>query len=325
MGEGDRFCTRCGAATGGTSVPSRKRFANLLELGGARKLALYISLLVIIVLLLCAALAPFLAPHGPHEVGLLKGGQRVGPFVSLETPLGVDRLERDTLSRLIYGARFSVVVILSTVALSAAVGGGLGLAAGYSGGWVDQILVGPAAAISTAISSITPGWGRTLLSVVLLALGFYIALVLVSNLGAGINNVVVALSVVGVPRISLAVRNVIRGGRCRKPADAEDTVSTTLPVSSKRGTPFSIAIALLVVGSLQAKQIMVAEVLLGYLGVGIGWGEPSWGSMVAEGRVGNADVWFPAACVACTVAALYFSGHWVRARLGSKLPEIARL
>lgn len=66
----------------------------------------------------------------------MTGGQGVGPFVSLETPLGVGRLERDALSHLIYGARISVVVVLSTVALSAAVGAGLGLAAGYSGaGW----------------------------------------------------------------------------------------------------------------------------------------------------------------------------------------------
>ena len=239
--------------------------------------------------------------------------------------MGVDRLERDTLSRLIYGARISVVVVLSTLALSADVGVGLGLAAGYSGGWVDQILVGPAAAISTAISSITPGWGRTLLSIVLLALGFYIALVVISNLGGGINNVVIALSVIGVPRISLAVRNVIRGTMGQKPADAQDTVSTTLPVSSWRGMLFSIAIALVVVGSLQAKQIMVAEVLLSYLGVGIEWGEPSWGIMVAEGHVGNANVWFPAACVIFTVAALYFSGHRARGKLGPKLPEVARL
>ena len=54
---------------------------------------------------------------------------------------------------------------------------------------------------------------------------------------------------------------------------------------------------------------MVAEVLLTYLDVGIGWGEPSWGIMVAEGRAGNANVWFPAVCTIFTVAALYFFDH----------------
>lgn len=87
----------------------------------------------------------------------------------------------------------------------------------------------------------------------LLALCFYIALLLISNLGVAINSVVVALSVIGVPRISLAVRNFIRGISSREPVGSEDTVSTTLPVSSRRGTLFSIAIALLLVGGSLAK------------------------------------------------------------------------
>ena len=308
-------------ATAGASAPSGKRFANWLQHEGVRKLSLWVSLLVIIILLLCAVLAPFLAPYGPHEMGLRKGEQGVGPFVSLQHPLGVDRLERDTLSRLIYGARMSVFVVLSTVALSAAVGAGLGLAAGYFGGWVDHVLTGLAA----AISRVPPGWRSTLLSIVLLALGFYMALVLVSNLDSGINNVVIALSIIGVPRTSLAVRNIIRGIRGRNPAGAAEPGGTTPPLGSRREMLFSIFIGLLIVGSLQAKQIFVAETLLSFLGVGIAWGEPAWGIMAADGRTGMGNGWFPMACIVCAAAALHFFGHWVRDMLVPRLPRIARL
>lgn len=162
------------------------------------------------------------------------------------------------------------------------------------------------------------------MSIVLLAFGFYIAFVLVSNLSPGINNVVIALSVIGVPRASLAVRSIIRGIRGRNPAGAGGTGGTTLPLGSRRGMLFRIVIGLVIVGSLQAKQIFVAEPLLSFLGVGIEWGEPSWGNMIAEGRTGMGNGWFPMACIVCTAAALHFFGHWVRDRLAPKLPGIAR-
>jgi len=81
----------------------------------------------------------------------------------------------------------------------------------------------------------------------------------------------------------------------------------------------------LIVGSLQAKQIFVAETLLSFLGVGIAWGEPAWGIMAADGRTGMGNGWFPMACIVCTAAALHFFGHWVRDMLVPRLPRIARL
>lgn len=94
----------------------------------------WIPVIVLLVLLVCALFAPWLAPYDPQEPDVLKGVQRIAPFETSENPLGVDLLGRDILSRLIYGARISAFISLISLGFGALVGTALGVASGYLGG-----------------------------------------------------------------------------------------------------------------------------------------------------------------------------------------------
>jgi ABC-type dipeptide/oligopeptide/nickel transport system permease subunit len=101
----------------------------------------WIPITVLAVLIISAVFAPLIAPHDPREIDVLKGVQRVAPFQTLENPLGVDLLGRDMLSRLIYGARISAFISLTSLGFGALIGTALGIASGYFGGKTDAFIM----------------------------------------------------------------------------------------------------------------------------------------------------------------------------------------
>ena len=204
-----------------------------------QKMLQRLSLAIVAVLLICAVFAPWLAPHDPLAVS--PGNHFIGPFQTWENPLGTDVVGRDILSRLIYGARISLTVVLGSACISAAGGSVLGLVAGYRGGWIDRALV-RLTGLPTAISSIRSPWGfaligviwfplvfsilvsflkpgcvRTLLSLIFWPVGFHIkffaGLSLVATFGPGLFNIVLALAIRGVLGVALMVRNSILATR----------------------------------------------------------------------------------------------------------------
>ncbi|WP_424624725.1 ABC transporter permease [Achromobacter marplatensis] len=234
--------------------------------------------------------------------------------------LGTDRIGRDTLSRLVYGARTSVLVILGVVCISATIGTMLGLAAGYCGGWVDRIIVGPTAEIDNL-----PAWARIMVSI---SIGLPIVLVAAVILFPATIELVLVISVLGIPRVSLAVRNTILGIRIWKPLTTAEIDASFPPASLKPRVLTSIIITLLIVGSLQTKQISLIGAFFSFLGL-----EPlpvssSWGAMVSAGRDNLIRLWWlsllPLAAIAVTSAAFYFFGRWVEDTLEPRLQRRPR-
>ena len=238
--------------------------------------------------LACAVLAPLLAPHNPYD-GVL--AHRLTPPAWLAGGndsylLGTDVLGRDLLSRLLYGARVSLLVALSSVLVAAAVGSAIGIIAGYAGGWLDALLM---RLVDLAIS----------LPMILLAL---LVGVLV---GPSLSNIVVIIALMLWSQFARMARNETL--RVSKLAYVDLARSAACPgwrIALEHIVP-NIAGPLLVLATLQTGTVIIMEAALSFLGVGVPPPTPAWGSMIAEGRSYVLSAWwiciFPGLAILLTV------------------------
>ena len=257
---------------------------------------------ILAILLFCAAFAPLIAPHDPSDISVLD--KKISPGETLEFPLGTDFLGRDVLSRLIYGARTSVLISLSALATGALVGTILGILAGYIGGRVDAVVSRFADA----------------------ALGFpsvLVAMLIVAFLGVGIENIILAVALTVWARFTRMIRGDVLSV---KQADfvtlARIGGADPATIMWKHVFP-NVVNTLLVLTSLQVGQVILLEASLSFLGLGLPPGAPAWGIMVAEGRELILDMWwlslFPGLAITIVVLAFNFFGDWMRDYLDPKL------
>jgi len=231
-----------------------------------------IGLGILVVLVLVAALAPFLSPHDPFVQNL---GGRLRPPGTEGHVLGTDSLGRDILSRIIYGSRITLYIV-TLVALLAPIAGLLvGTIAGYAGGWADVVLM--------RITDIFLAFPRLVL-----------ALAFVAALGAGIENAVLAISLTAWPpyaRIARAETLTIR---------SSDFISAIrlqgagpIRIITKHIWPLCIS-SLIVRVTLDMAGVILAAAGLGFLGLGAQPPSPEWGAMISEGRKFILDHWWVA-------------------------------
>jgi len=234
--------------------------------------------------------APVLAPANPASIDLLH---------RLEAPsfahwAGTDELGRDILSRLLYGARLSLAVSVSVVAVSLALGIAIGGLAGYLGGWIDTALT--TFAMNTFLA--LPG--------ILLAIAF------AAFLGPGFLNLVLALAIGGWAGYARLVRAQVMSVRQREYVDAARALGAGGPRIFFRHI-------LLVQASIGMAGVILAEATLSFLGLGIPAPAPSWGAMLNDARMHLFDsphlVLFPALAVAGAVLGFNFLGDALRDRL----------
>ncbi len=214
---------------------------------------------------------------------------------------GTDELGRDTLSRLLWGARLSLAVSVSVVAVSLALGLGIGGLAGYLGGWVDTALT--TFAMNTFLA--LPG--------ILLAIAF------AAFLGPGFSNLVLALAIGGWAGYARLVRAQVMAVREREYVDAARALGAGgMRIFFKHILP-NIAQPILVQAAIGMAGVILAEATLSFLGLGIPAPTPSWGSMLNDARSHLFDsphlVLFPAAAVAGAVLGFNFLGDALRDRL----------
>ena len=241
--------------------------------------------------------APWLAPHSPASIDLLhrlEGPSRTHAF-------GTDELGRDTLSRLLWGARLSLAVSVTVVAISLALGLAIGGLAGYLGGWVDTALT--VIAMNTFLA--LPG--------ILLAIAF------AAFLGPGFSNLVLALAIGGWAGYARLVRAQVMAVRDREYVDAARALGAGgMRIFFKHILP-NIAQPILVQAAIGMAGVILAEATLSFLGLGIPAPAPSWGSMLNDARSHLYDsphlVLFPAAAVAGAVLGFNFLGDALRDRL----------
>jgi peptide/nickel transport system permease protein len=274
----------------------------------ARGLPPLLPLLVVGLLVFCALCAPLLAPHSPIEGSL---GKRLIPPLgmegsSVEHVLGTDRLGRDTLSRLLYGAQISLAVSLVGILLTGVVGAAVGLLAGFWGAWVDTICMR-----LVDISLSLPG----ILMAVLLSVVFK----------PSFKNVVIVVIFLLWPSYARLVRGETLSLKQQEfVALARVAGCSSLTIMCRHLLP-NLAPSILVLATLQVGFVIVLEASLSFIGVGIPPPTPSWGVMVADGRGLIEQAWWisilPGLAILVTVISLNILGDWVRDRLDPKLRQ----
>ena len=253
--------------------------------------------LLLLLFVLTGQAAPLLAPANPVQIDL---EHRLEP-PSVSHWAGTDELGRDTLSRLIYGARLSLAVSVSVVTVSLLLGIALGGIAGYCGGWADTLLT--TFAMNTFLA--LPG--------ILLAIAF------AAFLGPGFINLVLALSIGGWAGYGRRVRAQVMSVREREYVDAARALGASpLRIFFRHILP-NIAQPILVQAAIGMAGVILAEATLSFLGLGIPAPAPSWGSMLNDARSHLFDaphlVLFPAAAVAGAVLGFNLIGDALRDHL----------
>ena len=242
--------------------PWRRKLSRLL---GRQGLSLGALLLAIIVI--AALFAPWLAPHDPYNQDL---GQRLIPPVwsargSWEHMLGTDKLGRDYLSRLLYGARVSMLIGLCAATISGVIGSTLGILAGYFGGRIDAL-------ISYVITT------RLAMPVVL------VALAMSSLIGGSLRTVILLLGFLLWDRFAVVTRSVTQQFRDAEFIQAAQALGASTRYILVRELLPNIMGALTVVATLEMAHAILLEATLSFLGLGVPPPTPSWGLMIAEGK-----------------------------------------
>ena len=263
-----------------------------------------LPLLILVPFVLAAVFADFIAPYDPTEP--VQGAKIfVPPFWmdggSTTTLLGTDFQGRDSLSRLIFGARVSLIVGLMGTVVAGSLGTAFGILSGYLGGWVDQ-----------AIMRLTDAW------LALPALVF--AIFLATVVGPSMWNIVIILGLVYWTRYARVIRGEVLSLREREYVQlAEIAGASRLRVILRHILPNVLNTAM-VLASLTIGVVIIAEASLSFLGVGVPPPEPAWGLMLSEARSTlMAGKWwltvFPGVCILLVVLATQVLGDWLRIRL----------
>lgn len=260
---------------------------------------IYIGGLLLALLLASAILAPKLAPHNPNRQNL---GNDLQVF-STEHPLGTDKLGRDILSRTIFGSRISLLVGVSTVAISLSIGLFIGALAGYFGGWLDLLLM-------------------RAVDILLAFPGILLAIAFTALLGPGLDHVILALCLIGWTGYARLVRGEILSLREQEYVQAAHAMG---------GSPARVIIVhllpnllppLLIQATFGLAAAITAEGSLSFLGLGVEPPTASWGSMLNEGRqfllVAPHLTTYPGLAIMLTVLSLNLLGDSLQNRLQSR-------
>jgi peptide/nickel transport system permease protein len=267
------------------------------------------SLVIVGLLIVCAAAAPVLAPHDP-EVGILVRSLQPPAWQSggsWSYPLGTDFLGRDILSGIIYGTRLVLLISLLAVAFSGALGLLVGVIAGYAGGWLDA-----------ALMRLTDAF----LSVPFILFGIVFA----ATFGGGLRNVLIILTITGWTGYARQVRaEVLTLRETDFVKLARVAGASRIRIIARHVLP-NVTNTFIVLASLALARVVVAEAALSFLGLGIQPPTPAWGLMLAQGRQYIADAWwiatFPGIALMLTVLAMNNLGDWLRDRLDPKLRQL---
>jgi peptide/nickel transport system permease protein len=269
-----------------------------------------IPIAILVVIALVAIFANQLAPHNP-EIGTLTA--RFKPPVwqtggTWKYLLGTDQLGRDVLSRLIFGARISMVVSLFAVMVAGVVGTTLGIVAGYLGGWVDQVIM-----------RLTDTW------LALPALTF--AIFLAAIVGPSMWNIVIILGITYWTRYARVIRSEVLSLREREFVRLAVVAGCSKWSIMARHILPNVINSAIVLGTLEVGVVIIAEATLSFLGIGVPPPQPAWGLMLSDGKQGlMVGYWwltvFPGVCIMLMVLSANLLGDWLRVKLDPQLRQL---
>jgi len=255
---------------------------------------------------LVALFAPFIAPYSPYELDFYNGLAGPGALHLL----GQDSLGRDILSRIIYGARVSLLVGFVTVFISATAGIGLGAVAGYFGGRMDEVIM--------RVSDVFLSFPGILLAIAVMAVR-----------GPGLENVVVALSIMGWTGYARLTRGQVLSLREREFVLAAEALGAPPGRIILLHLLPNLAAPLIVEATFGVASAIVGEAGLSFLGLGAQPPTASWGAMLSEGRsfllVAPHLTTFPGIAIMLVVMGINFLGDSLRTTLDPKTERIIRV
>src|SRR5205809_1906476 len=269
-----------------------------------------IPLVILVGIAFVAVFANQLAPHNP-EIGSLTARFKPPFWVkggSSQYLLGTDQLGRDVLSRLIFGARVSMVVGFTAVIFSGIVGTTLGILSGYLGGWVDQVIM-----------RLTDTW------LALPALTF--AIFLAAIVGPSVNNIIIILAAVYWTRYARVIRGEVLSVKERDFVRLAVVAGCSKWTIMRRHTLPNVVNSAIVLGTLQLGVVIITEAALSFLGVGVPPPQPAWGLMLADGKKGlMAGYWWltvlPGSCIMLMVLSANLLGDWLRVKFDPQLRQL---
>jgi peptide/nickel transport system permease protein len=259
----------------------------------------YLGVAILLLFAAAALLAPMIVPHDSTRQNLANDLVAY----SSEHPLGTDKLGRDILSRLIYGARISLTVGLATVALSLTIGLVIGSLSGYWGGWIDQLLM------------------RTV-DILMAFPGILLAIAFTAVLGPGLDHVILALCLIGWTGYARLVRGEILSLREREFIHAARALGCTPSRTILRHLVPNLLPPLMIQATFGLAAAIIAEGSLSFLGLGVEPPTPSWGAMLNEGRqfllVAPHLTTYPGLAIMFTVFALNLVGDALQEKLENR-------
>lgn len=266
----------------------------------ARNRGAVVGLIILLVVIVFALLAPSLFPQSPWRT---VGRPFLAPFAMERFPLGTDTLGRNIASGLVHGARVSLMIGVVSTVVALLIGVPLGAIAGYAGGFVDDALMRFTEFFQTIPS-------------------FALAIVMVAILQPQLGSIVLAIGVVSWPPVARLVRGEVLSLKTREYVQAAVTIGQSTPrIIFSQVLPNTIA-PIIVMGSLMIGSAILLESSLSFLGLG----DPnlmSWGYMVGAGRTRLIDAWwisfFPGLAIFLTVLALNLAGEGLNDALNPRL------
>ncbi|AUC98003.1 peptide ABC transporter permease [Bradyrhizobium sp. SK17] len=260
-----------------------------------------VATICLALIILMAIFAPLLAPHDPL---LLTPSQRLKPS-SAQYLLGTDAYGRDLLSRVIYGARISLVIGLGAAVCSIAIGLLIGLVAGFFR-WVDAVLM----RVMDGLMAIP---------------AILLAIAVVSLSGASIWTVMVAITIPEIPRVARLVRSVVLTAREEPYVEAAISLGSSLPkIMWRHLMPNTIA-PLIVQGTYVCASAILTEAILSFLGAGISPETPTWGNIMAEGRayfqVKPSLIFWPGLLLSIAILSINLIGDAARDALDPRMKQ----
>jgi peptide/nickel transport system permease protein len=282
----------------------RKVLRKLLENKGA-----VFGLIMVLGVIFSAVLAPWISPHDPILQDVEK---RLFPPMGQEGAnpdylLGTDHLGRDIVSRLIYGARISIVVSVSAVALSAVLGTLIGLFSGYYGGKVDNIFM--------RIADVQLAFPFILLAIAIIAV-----------LGPDLQNIIITMGITGWVIYARVVRAEVLSLR------EKEFITSVRALGGSNGRIIfrhlfpNVVPPIIVIITLEMARMIIMEAALSFLGLGIQPPTPTWGGMLADGRVYLVTSWwlatFPGVVIMLVVLGINLLGNWLRDMLDPRLTQL---
>jgi peptide/nickel transport system permease protein len=264
-----------------------------------------LGLAILLGLALCAAVAPAIAPYPPAEISLADASAPP----SANHWFGQDQVGRDILSRVIHGARLSLLVGFIAVGIALAVGTPVGLVAGYAGGPVDLLVM-------------------RVIDVMMAFPSILLALLIVAVLGPGLTNAMVAVGIAAIPLFARLMRaSVLAVKEVEYVLAARALGQSTPRILTRHVAPNCVA-PLVIQATLRVGTSILTAATLSFLGLGVQPPTPEWGAMVSEGRTylttATHVTIFPGLAIVVAVLGFNIVGDALNDRLNPRLRRTAR-